>query len=312
MRGATVGTLRNLALTGIGDHCAMGVATSSARAGAPNETLFRATARRRVHCSFGGARIGHVGPPECGVGPTRSHCSLSADAPLGIDAARRDLLELSTRNRLLATPRDQDRGLSLEIKDELSDEIFRMMVTEAKPMRFEQGVVVAQAPTAQSLTDIGRQCYSWRHGSSCTRQLDRLASEAYGALADEFPGFAIQEINDLPTRRLEALTTDNRTIVGEPVDRDLAGDVGGALKQEPARERQADDEVDDERALVEGGREEVVGPREPRAEPDAEVHAGACPFCGALASGKTTSRSQTRPSTTQSAISGTSASVTAP
>lgn len=46
--------------------------------------------------------------------------------------------------------------------------------------------------------------------------LDRLASEAYGALADEFPGFAIQEINDLPTRRLEALTTDNRTIVGEP------------------------------------------------------------------------------------------------
>ncbi|MFO0810486.1 MAG: DUF4011 domain-containing protein [Gemmataceae bacterium] len=69
-----------------------------------------------------------------------------------LDAARRDLLELSTRNRLLATPRDQDRGLSLEIKDELSDEIFRMMVTEAKPMRFEQGVVVekpADEPAAE-------------------------------------------------------------------------------------------------------------------------------------------------------------------
>ena len=45
-------------------------------------------------------------------------------------AARRDLLELTTTNRLLSTARDQERGSSVEIKDEISTEIYRMLVKE--------------------------------------------------------------------------------------------------------------------------------------------------------------------------------------
>ena len=63
-----------------------------------------------------------------------------------LELARRDLLELSTQNRLLDTKRDQDSGLSLEIEDELADQVFRLLVTDAKPMRFEQGeAVVSEA-----------------------------------------------------------------------------------------------------------------------------------------------------------------------
>lgn len=46
--------------------------------------------------------------------------------------------------------------------------------------------------------------------------LDQLSAEAYAALTAAFPGFAIQEINDLPARRLEGLPTTNRVIAGEP------------------------------------------------------------------------------------------------
>ena len=60
-----------------------------------------------------------------------------------LEVARRDLLELSTQNRLLDTKRDQESGLSLEIEDELADQVFRLLVTDAKPMRFEQGELAA-------------------------------------------------------------------------------------------------------------------------------------------------------------------------
>jgi very-short-patch-repair endonuclease len=53
--------------------------------------------------------------------------------------ARRDLLELTIQNRLLNTPRDQERGAGVEIKDEVSAEIFRMLVKESQTMQFEQG-----------------------------------------------------------------------------------------------------------------------------------------------------------------------------
>jgi hypothetical protein len=56
-----------------------------------------------------------------------------------LQVARRELLDLSTRNRLLHTARDQERGLSLEIKDESADQVFHLLVTDHQPMRFEQG-----------------------------------------------------------------------------------------------------------------------------------------------------------------------------
>ncbi len=51
-----------------------------------------------------------------------------------LESARRDLLDLSARNRLVSTPR---RAASvLEIVDERSSELFRLLVREGKSMTF--------------------------------------------------------------------------------------------------------------------------------------------------------------------------------
>ncbi len=47
-----------------------------------------------------------------------------------LERSRRELLDLTARNRLLNTPRHRKRSRSLEIVDELSDEIFRILVLE--------------------------------------------------------------------------------------------------------------------------------------------------------------------------------------
>ena len=56
--------------------------------------------------------------------------------------ARRELLELSSANRLLNTKRNTTIGAAIEIKDESSSEIFKMLVTDEKTMRFEEGELV--------------------------------------------------------------------------------------------------------------------------------------------------------------------------
>ena len=65
--------------------------------------------------------------------------------------ARSDLLDLSARNRLLNTPRRRSRSKTLEIVDELSREIFRILVAENKAMSFlpaaeEEDAEDAEAP----------------------------------------------------------------------------------------------------------------------------------------------------------------------
>lgn len=64
-----------------------------------------------------------------------------------LELARRDLLELSTRNRLLHTARDQERGSAVEIKDEISHHVFQILVDNEKSMSFEQGEVEEQNGT---------------------------------------------------------------------------------------------------------------------------------------------------------------------
>jgi Protein of unknown function (DUF4011) len=51
-----------------------------------------------------------------------------------LEKARRELLDFSRRNRLLSMPRGQ--GRLLEIADALSDEVFRLLVREGKPIAF--------------------------------------------------------------------------------------------------------------------------------------------------------------------------------
>lgn len=71
---------------------------------------------------------------------------LPADAKL--ERARTELLDLSARNRLLNIPRSAKSAQTLEIIDELSDEIFRLLVGGGKPFNFLPGKSAAGAEEA--------------------------------------------------------------------------------------------------------------------------------------------------------------------
>src|SRR5262245_56044722 len=53
---------------------------------------------------------------------------------------RRELLDLSARNRLINTPRGSSRGRRIDVVDELSEEVFRILVRERKAMSFLPGL----------------------------------------------------------------------------------------------------------------------------------------------------------------------------
>jgi Protein of unknown function (DUF4011)/AAA domain len=56
-----------------------------------------------------------------------------------LDRARLELLDLSTRNRLLSTPRRSRTARTIEIVDEYSAEIFRLLVREGRALTFAAG-----------------------------------------------------------------------------------------------------------------------------------------------------------------------------
>jgi hypothetical protein len=53
-----------------------------------------------------------------------------------LDRARKGLLELTTRNRLLNTPRRRPRAATIEVVDERSDQIFDLLVRHRRKMGF--------------------------------------------------------------------------------------------------------------------------------------------------------------------------------
>jgi very-short-patch-repair endonuclease len=64
-----------------------------------------------------------------------------SDLPLEakLDRARTELLDLSARNRLLNIPRSAKSAKTLEVVDERSMEVFRLLVRESKPFTFLPG-----------------------------------------------------------------------------------------------------------------------------------------------------------------------------
>jgi very-short-patch-repair endonuclease len=56
-----------------------------------------------------------------------------------LDRARTELLDLSARNRLLNIPRSAKSARTLEVVDERSDEVFRILVRENRPFTFLAG-----------------------------------------------------------------------------------------------------------------------------------------------------------------------------
>ena len=55
---------------------------------------------------------------------------VGADLIKRIQNTRRELLDLSARNRLISTPRASSPGKKIEIVDERSEEVFRLLVRE--------------------------------------------------------------------------------------------------------------------------------------------------------------------------------------
>lgn len=71
------------------------------------------------------------------------------------ELARRDLLEFTTTNRLLSTPRDRELGAAIEIHDESSAEVFRMLVHDGSVMRFEEGELLEERPESGTSDEEG-------------------------------------------------------------------------------------------------------------------------------------------------------------
>lgn len=71
----------------------------------------------------------------------RDHIGFHADLPLvaKLDRARAELLDLSTHNRLLNVPRSSRAAKTIEVVDERSAEVFRLLVREGKAMTFLPG-----------------------------------------------------------------------------------------------------------------------------------------------------------------------------
>ena len=63
--------------------------------------------------------------------------SLSADAKL--ERARTELLDLTARNRLLNIPRSSTTARTIDVVDEKTSEVFRLMVSEGRPFTFLPG-----------------------------------------------------------------------------------------------------------------------------------------------------------------------------
>jgi very-short-patch-repair endonuclease len=64
---------------------------------------------------------------------------IESDLIKRIQGTRRELLDLSARNRLINTPRESSRGRKIEIVDERSEDVFRLLVTDRKAMSFLPG-----------------------------------------------------------------------------------------------------------------------------------------------------------------------------
>lgn len=145
--------------------------------------------------------------PEAAPAPA-SLLDLKADtadaSPLvrRLDAARQDLLELSTRNRLLNTPRRRKRSRALEIVDEQADAVFHLLVEkgnaltfDAAPEKSEQDEpaepIEAQEPAAEELPDVEQGS-----AGAIFRQPEEEHAEATATPEDDAPAEAKEEAQD--------------------------------------------------------------------------------------------------------------------
>ena len=116
-----------------------------------------------------------------------------------LEDARRELLETSVRSRLLHTPLGSSRAKIVEIRDELSDEVFRILVRDLKAMTFlpaaddaeedDQEPLALPQPDEDDLLGDGPAAHhvdtKLQTGLSSTKLQTRLRSIAYDAQSFE-------------------------------------------------------------------------------------------------------------------------------
>ena len=67
-----------------------------------------------------------------------------------LDRSRKELLDLSTRNRLLSIPINSKSARIIQVYDELSVEVFRLLVTDKKRLSFLPGKATKPAAVTSS------------------------------------------------------------------------------------------------------------------------------------------------------------------
>lgn len=94
-----------------------------------------------------------------------------------LQSLRRELLDLTPRNRLIHTPRHVTRGKLLEVVDELSDEIYRLLVLENRTLSFlpapEQEESEAATPWAPPEEEDEEPAEELEEGEVAPRHRDR-------------------------------------------------------------------------------------------------------------------------------------------
>jgi Protein of unknown function (DUF4011)/AAA domain len=126
---------------------------------------------------------------------------IKADLIKRIQNTRRELLDLSARNRLISTPRASFQGKKIDIVDERSEEVFRLLVRERKSMSFLSGIeesangtvdeagssLLAQPdePSTGDRTPARHVDLRWQTRLGSERLQSRLLSVYYDALTYE-------------------------------------------------------------------------------------------------------------------------------
>lgn len=86
--------------------------------------------------------------------PAEDRAIFQSNLPLAekLERARIELLDLSARNRLLNMPRGVRGGRSIEVIDEKTAEVFRLLVREGKTFTFVPGKAVEKEPQETALS----------------------------------------------------------------------------------------------------------------------------------------------------------------
>jgi hypothetical protein len=166
-----------------------------------------------------------------------------------LELARRDLLELSSTNRLLTTPRNSDDGTAIEIMDESTTEIYRMLVLENAKMRFEEGELAdddAAVASGDSGTvagaeeqDAAPRTIRRRTTKKRTRKASAEDALESGVSSSESDVFTVRSVNQLSGESRAGNSTNEEPI--RTLDPGVQKDTSANRK--PAEPVSATDEV---------------------------------------------------------------------